>query len=245
MEKKYRTEKDPETGGLLLRIIALKDFADVKKGDRGGLIKKENNLSQIGDCWVYDDAMITGDAYVYENAKISGKARIYGDARVHGKAEISGKAKVYGYAEVWENAKIYGSADVCENAEVSGSAQIYGNACVSENTEVSGNAKIYGDAYIYGNPKIYENAQVFGFTWIFNSAIVSGNVKLWSTNVSRITTPIKNNKGYTVLALERNFYVVPLFSDIKSLIDKDIISIDGKNYVENIQTIRQLYGKEI
>lgn len=48
MEKKYKTEKDPGTG--LLRIIALKDFSNVKKGDRGGLIKSEYNLSQEGNC---------------------------------------------------------------------------------------------------------------------------------------------------------------------------------------------------
>lgn len=40
-EKKYTTAKE----GDMLRIISLKDFSDVKKGDKGGLIKTEDNLS--------------------------------------------------------------------------------------------------------------------------------------------------------------------------------------------------------
>ena len=50
MGKKKKKKKDPETG--LLRIIALKDFSNVKKGDRGGLIGKEstkNCLHNVSD----------------------------------------------------------------------------------------------------------------------------------------------------------------------------------------------------
>ena len=38
------------------QIQSLKDFGDVKKGDLGGWIEKENNLSQEGNCWVSDNA---------------------------------------------------------------------------------------------------------------------------------------------------------------------------------------------
>ena len=34
----------------LHRIKALKDFAFIKKGDMGGWIEKESNLSQDGNC---------------------------------------------------------------------------------------------------------------------------------------------------------------------------------------------------
>ena len=88
MEKKYRTV--PERG--MLRIFALKDFPDVKKGDRGGLIEGEHNLSQTGDCWVYKNARVFGNAYVGGNAKI------------YGKAEVFEKAIVYEDACVYEDA---------------------------------------------------------------------------------------------------------------------------------------------
>ena len=59
MEKKYRLlENDTITvsGRTLYRIEALRDFADVRIGDRGGYVESEKNLSHEGDCWVYDDA---------------------------------------------------------------------------------------------------------------------------------------------------------------------------------------------
>jgi hypothetical protein len=60
MEKKYETR--PEKG--MLRIIALKDFCLVKKGEIGGLIEKVENLNQSGDAWVSGDAQVYGDAQV-------------------------------------------------------------------------------------------------------------------------------------------------------------------------------------
>ena len=46
-EKKYKLtdETIKHKGRVLRRIEALKDFADVKKGDKGGFVESENNLS--------------------------------------------------------------------------------------------------------------------------------------------------------------------------------------------------------
>ena len=91
MEKKYKlTEETINIGGTALyRIEALRDFGDVKKGDKGGFIEKEENLSQSDDCWVYDDAKVYDNAMVYcnarvcENAVVCGYARVYDNARVY------------------------------------------------------------------------------------------------------------------------------------------------------------------
>ena len=51
--KKYKLRKDLviEYGYYTLyRIEALNDFSNVKKGDLGGFIESEDNLSQEGDC---------------------------------------------------------------------------------------------------------------------------------------------------------------------------------------------------
>jgi len=59
------------------RIVALKSFGgDVKEGDVGGFVASEANLSQEGNCWVYDNAKVS------ENAVVSGNAKVYGNARV-------------------------------------------------------------------------------------------------------------------------------------------------------------------
>ena len=68
--------------GKLFRIISLKDFNGVKKGELGGLIEKESNLSQKNECWIH------------ENAKVTGNTRVSGDAEVSGNAEVTGNALV-------------------------------------------------------------------------------------------------------------------------------------------------------
>lgn len=73
-------------GRKLFRIKALISFGNVRTGDVGGYIEKEENLSQSGDAWV------SGNAEVYGNARVSGNARVYGNAWVSGNARVSGDA---------------------------------------------------------------------------------------------------------------------------------------------------------
>ena len=97
-------------GRTLYRIEAVKEFADVKKGDKGGWVESENNLSQDGNCWIYDNAKVyDDDARVMGNACISGEAEVYHDAKVYGNAEVYGNARVYA------NAIISGKAVVCDD----------------------------------------------------------------------------------------------------------------------------------
>ena len=122
MEKKYRLLEDDTIrvcGRVLHRIEALRDFADVKKGDKGGYIESEDNLSHEGNCWVYDNARVSGNSRVYDNARVYGYAWLYDNARV------SCNAKVYGEARVSCNAKVYGEAWVSGNAEVCDNADYY------------------------------------------------------------------------------------------------------------------------
>ena len=76
----------------LFRIRALIDFGNVKVGDFGGFVEKEDNLSMSGNAWVYDNARVYGDARVYGNAEVSGDARVYGNAEVCGDAMVCGNA---------------------------------------------------------------------------------------------------------------------------------------------------------
>lgn len=76
-------------GKKLFRIKALVAFGNVEKGELGGFIEKEDNLSHAGNAWVYGDARVYGDALVYGNAQVSGNARVSGDARVFGNADYA------------------------------------------------------------------------------------------------------------------------------------------------------------
>lgn len=99
MKKKFELTNDfiiNDLGIKLYRIKALKDFSDVKKGDFGGYIQRERNLSQLGDAWVYGDAQVFGDAEIYGNAWVYGNAEIYGNAQVFGNAWIYGNTRFFG-----------------------------------------------------------------------------------------------------------------------------------------------------
>ena len=88
------------SGVKLFRIKALIEFGNVKAGDLGGYIEKEENLSHMGDAWVSGDTQVFGDARVFGNAWVSGNARVFGDAQVFGNARVSGDAQVFGDARV-------------------------------------------------------------------------------------------------------------------------------------------------
>lgn len=71
---KYEMLQDDKikvSGHILYRIKALKDFSDVRVGDLGGYIERKENLSQKGNCWVYNNACVFGNARVCGNAKIN------------------------------------------------------------------------------------------------------------------------------------------------------------------------------
>lgn len=59
------------------RIRALRAFADVKIGDLGEFVETKQNLSNMGNAWVRDNAWVCGDAKVYGNAEVCGDANIF------------------------------------------------------------------------------------------------------------------------------------------------------------------------
>ena len=68
MRKYEFTEETKNVFGVILhRIKALRDVGNVKAGDLGGWIEKEDNLSHEGYCWVCGNAAVYGDAEVCGN----------------------------------------------------------------------------------------------------------------------------------------------------------------------------------
>lgn len=166
----------------LYRIKACRSFTTISgrrvtKGDLGGWIEKEDNLSQSERdfSWVFDNAKVYGNANVFDNAIISDCAQVFDNAsvwdnvKVFGNAIIRDTAEIYGQARIFDNAKIYGRATVCSDA------QVYGNAHVWGNTTVYGTAKVYGDAVIFGNANVDGDAEIFGCVNIFGTLNISEN----------------------------------------------------------------------
>lgn len=132
--EKYELTKETikdNFGKKLFRIRALVDFADVKKGDLGGFIEKEENLSHYNDSWVYDNAFVCGNSRVFDNARVCGDAKVYDGALIYDSALI------YGNARIFDSAQVYGHAKVCGDARVHGNARISSNARIFEDSDYS------------------------------------------------------------------------------------------------------------
>ena len=108
--KKYELTNETKTlagGTVLHRIRALRDIPrfGVKAGELGGFVEEENNLSQDGIAWVFDNAEVSGNAKVYGNAEVSGDARVSGNARVKGNAKVSGDSDYMVIKNIWSSGR--------------------------------------------------------------------------------------------------------------------------------------------
>lgn len=153
MKKKYEF-----TGKILFleaEGITLRQIIRLSDSLVGGWIQSEDNLSQTGNCFVYEDA------------KVYGNAKVYGDARVYGSALIR------------QNAVIYGNAEVQDCAIVTGRCRVSGNALISGNSRMRDDCKAYGNAILSGSG-ILEGDQILTthcdhFTFIEYDIIVTDN----------------------------------------------------------------------
>lgn len=218
MEKKYKlTEETFNVGDKTLhRIEALRDFGDVKKGDKGGYVENEDNLSQRGNCWIYDNAV------VYSNAKVYGNAVVREDAKIYDNVKVCGNARVY------DNATISSNANVCDNAMVRGKANVYSHA------DIRGDAEITADTdYI-----VFKNWWSSGrfFTWTRSN-------NMWSVGCFYGTSNELIEKAYKDSKLSGKEYkrVVDYVNSILNVNEYDNIR---KNIKERLLSkMRKLFGK--
>ena len=194
----------------LYRIKACRSFTTISgrrvtKGDLGGWIEKEDNLSQSERdfSWVFDNAKVYGNANVFDNAIISDCAQVFESAsvwdnvKVFGNAKIRDAAEIYGQARIFENAKIFGRATVCSDAQVYGNAQVWGN------TTVYGTAKVYGDAVVFENANVDGDAEIFGCVNIFGNPNISGNACIFLPEHLMCISPFPIDGDSTNLTLFR------------------------------------------
>lgn len=171
VQKKYELTDDiiEVNGHKLHRIRALRYLENdaegdmvvyVNRGDLGGYIETEENLSHEGICWVFDDAM------VYENATVKNNAEVHDNALVYGYARVTDNARVYNNAEVYECAHISGNALISYNAIIRGNAIIgatvmCNDSCIVEDDVLlAGRINISSNAHLHGNVNIRENVSL-------------------------------------------------------------------------------------
>ncbi len=153
MERKYEftgLDRKINAAGrhvVVSQIRAVRSFGSIKKGEIGGWIGMEYNLSHDGNAWVKDNAVVIDDSVVCGNAVVSG------DALVEEGSEVSGNAVVCGNARVTD-AKINRNAKVCGYAEINSGAEVTDNVVVCDDAHIEFDTCVYGDAMVCGYGRV-------------------------------------------------------------------------------------------
>ena len=158
------------SGITLFQIKAEMSFGSVSKGDLGGYVEKEANLSADGYAWIF------------------GNAAVFGYARISGDAEVSGDAWIFGDAAVSGNARIFGHAWISGDAAVSGDAEVSGNARVSAKASFTKGRFVGGD----DSGKITDITEKTGSTYWKNQYVL-GDYEI--TPIEDEITPIEDEKA--------------------------------------------------
>lgn len=228
MEKKYtlsdRTMQLTD-GTILHRIQALKTFWDVlgnivAKGDFGGWVQSEDNLSHEGRSWIHNEAR----AY--------GKSRVLDDATLHDRAEISDQVVIsdtsamYDHSSAMDSARISGDTRMMDYATIQDTAQVK-NAIVCEDSRILSNAIVTG-ARIFGKAVIGRNATVSKTSdYICLSQIDDGYI-------DRLTF-YKTAKGVSVMTDDVDFLIGMSTKDAERKVKEMPPEYRAKLYLNAIQ----------
>lgn len=200
MEKKYLLRKDlvkTFRKRTLYRIEALRDFSDVKKGDLGGWIQSEDNLSHEGNCWVdansrvLDHAQVKEDAAVRSsiislNAVIEGTSAVM-DSDVRGTAVISGNSFVsesYISGNVTVDSSRILSCELRDYVKVNKGVKLT-KVRAWDRVEFRKGVKITIEAELGGDLIIYDDWDVLSF-------------KLPGNDIPKLMTYTKRNKKWRI-----------------------------------------------
>lgn len=142
---------------ILHQIEALKDFKYVHKGELGGYIESESNLSQEGNCWVGYGVKVLENSVITDNVFVKGHSEIY-NSRLWDNAIVSNCLLVKN-SSILDNAIVIDVARV-EDSTIAANADIRGMESSVVNSVLKGkckifktpisNAEIIGDAFIQG-----------------------------------------------------------------------------------------------
>lgn len=167
MELKYKISTEAKTyrGHKLYQIVALRNFGNVREGEKGGWIEYPyglsayaGNLSHDGLSWVGASSVVYGSARIDENAQVVGQSIVSGHSKVSGSSyvqdsRVSGNAVIYGKArliqsKITQSASLYDFAEVTGGATIKGHVHIGGNAQVHIKGVIDGNVELGGIANI-------------------------------------------------------------------------------------------------
>lgn len=161
---------------FLHRIRALRDIGEeVKSGDLGGFVEREENLSFASrdDSWIFDDAIAAGGSHVSRDSILRDKAIVCGNASVSYGTEMTGDSRV-------EDSAVVRGAMLLHHARISGSGIVIPSPDTNMAPSIGDNCAIYG--------KVVGGVILAGSMVVINDETISNNTpdRLLINNQKRI-----------------------------------------------------------
>lgn len=179
----------------LYRVKALKNFGDVEEGDIGGYVSWYHNLSQEGDCWVYnnaivkDSAIVRDNAKLYNNATMCNKAEMQGNSRMHNNSRMSDSSKMFDYTVMLNY------ASMSDQAIMQGFARMFHYAAMVENSVMKDNSLMINDSKLEGSAVLQDIQNLY-----------TGTLDVTCDRVSTM----QDSRGYTFLAAYKNNKIIQI-----------------------------------
>ena len=169
MNKKYELTSETKLidGHKVYRIKALKSFETiigrrVNAGDLGGWVESEDNLSQDGKCWLFDDAAGYENSLRTEDSVGYGNSRQFGNSEQFGYSQQSGDSRQYGNSRQFGDSRQSGNSRQYDTSWQFGYSKQYGNSRQSGNSQQFGYSQQFGNSQQYGNSEQYGYSQQHG-----------------------------------------------------------------------------------
>lgn len=192
-------------GKQVFRVIATESFGNVVKGEKGGYVACEDNLSQFGNCWIDTNSFILDTAVVYGDAQInqstiSGHSIVCDQANIHHTMVIN--------AHISGNAKLYESN--IDESTIDGNVEIFSSvvnlSSVSDNCYVSFSRIVFSNLYdntFFFNATIDSNCVFHNHVSVLNSSITNSKQTMYFNGHFNIVTSLnicRVNKNDTTIA---------------------------------------------
>lgn len=214
MNKKYEvTNITMEFGErTLYRIRALKDFADVKTGDLGGWVSGENNLSQEGNCWIYDEAKCMDNSKIYGNSTMHDYSEMYDYSIMYGDSEMHNYTEMHDYSIMYSYSKMYGCSKMRDSSTMYGNSKMYGNSMMCGRSKMFDYSEMFDDSAMYDNSimngysimfdssEMHDNSEMHDYSKMYGDSILKDEEKLYGELISKVDKfiDISNPKGEIV-----------------------------------------------
>jgi len=187
--------------GLRYRVKALRDFSDIKAGDVGGFVTSEHNLSQNGDCWVYDDAKMFDNSEIHNDAKMHNNSEMHNNSKMLNNSEMFDSSKMHNNSKMYDSSKMYDNSKMRVNSEMLGNSEMHDNSEMVDNSEMFDNSEMRGNSKMRGDAKMHDNSRMYGDAKMIGDAKMLDNSTLNTTLYGTIFGDIKLKKQRDVKTL--------------------------------------------